>query len=171
MYQLDPNEKKTPVVLYTEDTLIHGEVITKKIVRVPILLRTEGAPKYLHLLNAQIIRPDNATNVSKFDELLTPVSELVGFHVAPNIEVELDYEEGQANRRMLPLKVAMGSFLLDSKIRISTQTELDKSLEVMRSDWLSLYDARISNAYLTQMKVTSAMILVRPEKVSFGIME
>ena len=171
MYELAENEKTTPVMIYTEDTLIHGQIVTREIVRVHILPRTEGAPNYIHLLNAQIIRPDNAAKTLKFDELFTPLSEVIGFHVAPNVELDLDYEESEENRRLMPLKVAMGSFLLNSKIRISTQTALKTSLEVTRTTWLSLYDASISNTYLAQMNVQAKMILVRPQKVSFGLVE
>ena len=171
MHELAANEKTTPVMIYTENTLIHGQVVTREIVRVHILPRTEGAPNYVHLLNAQIIRPDNAAKTLKFDELFTPLSEVIGFHVAPNIEFELDYEESEENRRLVPVKVAMGSFLLDSKIRISTQTALNTSLAVTRSAWLSLYEVNISNTYLAQMNMQAKMILVRPQKVSFGLVE
>ena len=170
MYEVAANEKMTPVMVYTEDTLIHGQIVTRDIVRVHILLRTEGAPNYLHLLNAQIIRPDNAAKTVKSDALFVPIGEVIGFHVAPNVEIDLDYEESEGNRRMLPVKVTMGSFLLDGAIRISTQTELKTSLEVSRITWLSLYNISISNTYLAQMKVQAEMILVRPEKVSFGLM-
>ena len=169
MYELKANEKATPVVVYTEDTLIHGEIVTRDIVRVNILMRTEGAPNYLHLLNAQIIHPDNATKIVKFAELFVPATEVIGFHIAPGTEVELDYDKHEENRRMQAVKVVMGSFFIDSKIRISTHTDLGTTLDVSRTAWLSLYEAQITNTYLVQMNVPAEMILIRPEKISFGL--
>ena len=169
MYELKPNEVRTPVMLYTESTLMHGEVITRDIVRVQIFPRTESVPRYLHLLNAQQIHPGTTVRTAKFDELFVPATEIIGFHVAPNIEIELDYEESEANRRMVPVRALLGTFMLESTIRISTQTAFDNSLEVTSASWLSLYDAKISNPYLTQMNIQVPMLLVRPEKISFGI--
>ena len=169
MYELKANEKATPVVVYTENTLIHGEIVTRDIVRVNILMRTEGAPNYLHLLNAQIIYPDNATKIVKFAELFVPATEAIGYHVAPGTEIELDYDKSEENRKMQPVKAAMGSFFIDSKIRISTHTDLSTTLDVSRTAWLSLYEAEITNTYLSQMKVEAKMILIRPEKILFGL--
>ena len=169
MYELKPDEKLTAVMAYTENALFHGQIVTREIVRVNILLRTEGAPGYLHLLNAQLIRPGSTPKTIKFDEFFVPTKEVIGFHVAPGEDSNLDYDETEVNRRMSAVKVVMGSFLVDSKIRISTQTDFSTSLEVSRTDWLSLYEASISNLYLSQMSVQTAMLLVRPEAVSFGV--
>lgn len=171
MYELKDNEKATPIIAYTEDTVIHGKIVTRDIVPVPILLRMEGAPNYIHLLNAEIIRPDNPTKALKFTELLAPSEELIAYHVAPNIPVDLDYEENIPNRHMVDLKVTMGSFVANCQARISTKTELTTFLEVSHSSWLSLYNGYITNTYLEAMKVSTPMFLVRPEKVAFGIIE
>src|SRR5512139_149298 len=55
MYILRPDEKTTPVMLYTKESVVRGELVTKEIVyRINIWLRTDGVPKYMHLLNAQV---------------------------------------------------------------------------------------------------------------------
>ena len=171
MYELKPNEVKTPVMLYTENSLIHGLIITRDIIRVPIFPRTESVPRYFHLLNAQQIHPADTVKTIKLNELFVPTSEVIGFHVAPNIDVELDYEETEANRRLVPVRALLGSFMLESKFRISTLTALDISLEVTKTKWLSLYEATITNPYLAQMNIQVPMFLVRPEKVAFGLLE
>ena len=170
MYELKPNEVKTPVMLYTESTLMHGEIVTRDIVRVQIFPRTESVPRYLRLLNAQQIHPGATVRTAKFDEIFIPATEAIGFHVAPNIEIDLDYDEGEASRRMVPVRALLGTFILESNMRISTQTEFDNSLEVTSASWLSLYDASITNPYLPKMNIRVPMLLVRPEKISFGIM-
>ena len=168
MYELKTNEKATPVMIYTESTLIHGKIVTKDFVRVNIFLRTEGAPNYLHLLDAHIIRLGSTVKTMKFDEIYVPIGEIVGFHVAPGIEIELDYEENEANRRMVDMKALLGSCEMSCKIRISTQSDLVNFLETTRSKWLSLYEASNTNPYLPQMKTQAPMLLVRPERTSFG---
>ena len=43
-------------MLYTQDTLVRGDVVTTPNVhRVNIWLRTDGAPKYMHILKPQVI--------------------------------------------------------------------------------------------------------------------
>ena len=171
MYELKDYEKETPVMVYTEGALYHGKVVTRDIVRVHIWLRTDAAPSYIHLLDAQMIRIEGTVTTMKFPEVYVPVNDVIAFHVAPEIEVAMDYQADEANRRMAPVKAVVDSFFIDSDLRISTQTELGASLEVTRKGWLSLYNANINNPYLPQMKVKVAFLLVRPEKVAFGIME
>jgi len=169
VYELKENEKTTPVVVYAENMLVYGKIVTKEIVRVSILLRTDSAPNYLHLVNTQIIQTDSKGKRMSFDEIFFPTKLAIGFHVAPNEEVNLDYDAKEVNRRMAPVRAIMNSFLIDGKLRISSQTEMSASLEVLRTAWLSLYDATITNTYLPAMKIETPMLLVRPEKIAFGL--
>ena len=171
MYELKDDEKITPVMLYTEDALYHGRLITRKMVRVNIFLRTEGAPTYLHLREAQIINPGNTIRTKKFDEIFVPTKSIIGFHTAPEVEIELDYEVQEKNRRMMPVTAILSSFSIYSSIRISTQAVLSSALDIIRMEWFSLYDAKITNPYLPQMNVQVPMLIMRPEKVSLGLME
>jgi hypothetical protein len=171
MYTLQENEKTTPVVAYTENSFIYGDLVTTKVVRVNIWLRTDSAPKYLHLLHAQVSRMSGSVKTLKFEEIFFPVNDLIGFHLAPGVESPLDYEEGEANRRMLPVQALVGAFTIRASARISTQTEFKTALEVSRSSWFSLYDATISSPYLPQMKMQVPMLIVRPEHAAFSLME
>ena len=166
MYQLQENEITTPLVAYTENSFVYGDLVSTKAVRVNIWLRTDSAPKYLHLLNAQVSRMSGAVKTMKFEQLFLPQHEIIAYHLAPGIDSPLDYEEGEANRRMAPVRALVGSFVMDALIRLSTQTELRTALEVMRSTWLSLYEATISTPYLPQMKMKVPMLLARPECIS-----
>jgi len=173
MYILRPDEKTTPVMIYTHDSLVRGEVVTKQnVMRVNIWLRTDGAPKYLHILKPQVIVFDGTpVKPMSYSELYFPTSQAIGFHTLPPTEELLDYEEGEANRTMQPVDVLVGSFVMKGNIRISTQTELSQSLEVARLAWMSLYDVNIMNPYLPQMPpLFVPMALVNPEHVAFGVM-
>ena len=172
MYMLRPDEKTTPVMLYTQDTLVRGDVVTKQnVLRVNIWLRTDGVPKYMHILKPQVI-VFSGTPVKPlaFSEIYFPVSQLIGFHLLPPANEALDYDESEANRMMQDVQVLMGSFVVKGKIRISTHTELGTSLEVARISWMSLYDIEITNPYLPQMPpVRVPMMLVNPTHVAFGV--
>ncbi len=173
MYVLRPDEKTTPVMIYTQDTLVRGEVVTKQnILRVNIWLRTDGAPKYMHILKPQVI-VFGGTPVKplSYSELYFPTSQLIAFHTLPPTQEPLDYEADEANRMMQAVDVLAGGFIMKGNVRISTQTELSQSLEVARLAWMSLYDVNIMNPYLPQMPpMFIPMVLVNPEHVAFGVM-
>ena len=172
MYVLRPDEKTTPVMLYSRDKLVRGEVVTKQtVLRMNIWLRTDGAPKYLHILKPHVI-VFGGTPVKPltFSEIYFPNSELIGFHTLPPVDEPLDYEPDEANRMMHEVQVLMGTFVVKGKIRISTQTELAASLEVASHSWLSFYDVEIVNPYLPQMPPMHVpMMLVNPEHIAFAI--
>jgi len=172
MYILRPDEKTTPVMLYTHEAIVRGELITKEIVhRVNIWLRTDGVPKYLHLLKAQVVIFGGGTGKTlSYPEIFFPSTELIAFHVLPPVEEPLDYDPDEANRTMETVDVLVGTFIMKGNIRISTQTEIGVSLEVARVSWMSLYDAVITNPYLPQMPTLSVpLVLVNPAHIAFGL--
>ena len=173
MYVLRPDEKTTPVMIYTQDTLVRGEVVTKQsVLRVNIWLRTDGAPKYMHILKPQVI-VFGGTPVKplSYSEIYFPTSQAIGFHILPPADESVDYDAGEANRMMQAVDALVGTFIMKGNIRISTQTELAQSLEVARQSWMSLYDVNITNPYLPQMPpLFVPMVLVNPEHVAFGSM-
>lgn len=172
MYVLRPDEKITPVMLYTHDTMVRGEAVSKQNVpRMNIWLRTDGAPKYMHLLKPQVIVFGGAPlRPLTFAELFFPTARLIAYHTLPPTDEPLDYDPDEGNRVMQEVEVLIGTFVVRGKIRISAQTELATSLEVARVSWMSVYEAEIANPYLPQMPVIKTpMMLVNPERVAFGL--
>jgi len=172
MYVLKPDEKTTPVMLYSQDKLVRGEVVTKEtVMRMNIWLRTDGAPNYLHILKPHVI-VFGGTPVKSltFSEIFFPNSQLIGFHTLPPVDEPLDYDTDEANRMMQDVQVLMGTFVVKGKLRISTQTELYSSLEVARVSWLSLYDVEIVNPFVPQMPPMHVpMMLINPVHVAFSL--
>ena len=172
MYILRPDEKTTPVMLYTHDTMVRGEAVSRQsVVRVNIWLRTDGAPKFMHILKPQVI-VFGGTPVKplSFPEIYFPTSDLIAFHTLPPTDEPLDYDPNEANRVMQDVQILAGTFVIKGQVRISAQTELAVSLEVARVSWLSIYDVEIINPYLPQMPpMKLPMILVNPERVAFGV--
>ena len=171
MYTPSSDEKLTPVMLYTQDTLVRGDVVTKQnVLRVNIWLRTEGAPKYLHILKPQVlVFGGSPVKPLSYSEIYYPTTQLIGFHTLLPTDEPLDYDPNEMNRMMQPVDVMVGTFVMKGKIRISTQTEVGTSLEVARISWMSLYDVEIMNPYLPQMPALHVpMALVNPTHVAFA---
>jgi hypothetical protein len=173
MYILRPDEKTTPVMCYTQDAVVRGDVVTKEnVLRVNIWLRTDGVPRYLHILKAQVLMfAGPPIKPLSYSELYFPTSQVIAFHTLPPTDEPLDYDPEEANRMMEEVEVLVGTFMMKGKIRISTQTELPVSLEMARVAWMSLYDAEITNPFLPQMPgLRVPMALVNPSYVAFGVM-
>jgi hypothetical protein len=172
MSPLLPDEKTTPVMVYTQNQLIRGEVVTKQGIRVSIWLRTEGAPEYLHLLKPQVITLNSTPpRVLNLAEIYVPTVQVVCFHMTPPEHDPMDYDETEKNRIMQPVVVQVGTFLLNGYLRISTQVDLGTSISSnVRVSWFSLYNIKVSNPNLPQMgEMPVPMLLVRPTQVSFGV--
>lgn len=160
-------------MLYTQDTLVSGEVVTKQaVLRVNIWLRSDGAPKYMHILKPHIVLFDRgpAPIALTYSELYFPVSQLIAFHTMPPTDEPLDYDPTEENRMMQEVQVLVGTFVMKGKIRVSTQTEVVQSLEIVGAALVSLYDVEIANLHVSQMPVVQTpMVLLNPSHVAFAV--
>jgi hypothetical protein len=172
MYVLRPDEKTAPVMLYAKNSVIRGDAVVKQNTpRVNIWLRTDGAPRYIHILKPQVLvfggSPPKALSYS---EVYFPTSETIAFHPLPPLEEPLDYDPGEADREMDVVELMVGTFVMKGTIRISTHMEVATTLESARVSWMSVYDVWISNPYLPQMPALQVpMVLVNPGHITFGI--
>jgi hypothetical protein len=172
MYTLKPDEKTTPVMLYSQQSVVRGELVTKQsVLRVNIWLRTEGAPKYIHILKPQIlVFGGGPAKALSYSEIFFPASEAIAFHTLPPTDEALDYDPNEANRIMEPIDLLVGTFIMKGRLRISTQTEISTSLEMTRVPWLSVYEVSISNPHLPQMATLQVpMVLISPSRVVFAV--
>ncbi|MCC6300779.1 MAG: hypothetical protein IT314_15950 [Anaerolineales bacterium] len=173
MYILKPDEKTTPVMMYTQDSLVSGEAVTRQsIARVSIWLRSDGAPKYIHVLKPHVVvfGRETAPITLTYSEIYFPTPQLIAFHTMPPTDEPLDYDLSEANRMMQAVNVLVGTFMMKGKIRISTQTEVVQNLEVAGTAWMSLYDVEVSNLYVSQMPVLQTpMVLLNPSRVAFAV--
>jgi hypothetical protein len=170
MRALTPDEKLVTVMVYTRNMLVRGDLIARESMRVSIWLRTQGVPNYIHLMNAQSLVFGGGTPRSlSYSEIYIPVEEVICFHMAPPAADPLDYDTSETNRAIASVTALVGTFTIKAKIRYSSQIELGASLDVMRTSWLSLYEAEITNPYIPQFNVQVPMLLVSAKTVSFGI--
>jgi hypothetical protein len=171
MYILRPDEKTSLVMLYTMHNVVRGEAVVKQnIPRVNIWLRTDGVPRYIHILKPQVLVFGGSPVKSlTYSELYFPTSQVIAFHTLPPTEEALDYDATEADRRMEEVDLMVGTFVMNGKIRISTHTEVDTTLESARVSWISVYEVSITNPYLPQMPALQVpMVLVNPSYVAFG---
>jgi len=170
MTTLASDEKSTLVMVYTQNALIRGEVVTKENVRVSIWLRTDAAPHYFHLLNAHMLFfGTNPAKSSNHAEIYVPITSTIGFHITPPTQEPLDYEEGEKNRAIQLVSAGVGSFVFKGKVRYSAQSGLNSSLEMVHG-WLSMYETEITNPSLPQMPaILVPMLLVNPGQVTFAL--
>jgi len=170
MRELAPDEKSSTVFVYTQTSLIRGDIILRESARVSIWLRTQGVPNFIHIFKANIIQlAGSPPRTYTKEEVFVPTSEVIGFHLSPPAHDPLDYDSSEANRRMLPIQALAGSFEIKSLLRVSTATDIAASLDVMNTTWMSLYDAEITNPYVPQLNLSVPMLLVRPNKVTIGL--
>jgi len=170
MRALASHEKLFTVMVYTHNMLVRGELIAPEGVRVSMWLRNQDLSNYLHLANPQIILfGSGAPKSITYSEAYVPTSQIQGFHLAPPAADPLDYDGQEANRAMAAVTVLAGTFLIQAKNRISSQTDLGASLDVIRTPWLSLYEAAITNPFLPQFNLQVPMLLVSSNLVSFWV--
>jgi hypothetical protein len=170
MRALGPDEKLVMVMVYTQNMLVRGELIAPEGVRVTMWLRNQDLSNYIHLVNPQIIMfGSGAPKSITYSETYVPSSQIVGFHLAPPATDPVDYDPNEENRAMGSVTALAGTFMIKGKIRISSQTDLEASLDVIRTPWLSMYEAEITNPYLPQFNLQVPMLLVSSNAVSFGV--
>jgi hypothetical protein len=171
MYELAPDEKRTTIMVYSRNKLIHGDLITRQTVKVSILPRMQAFANYLHFLDTQVwLFGGGDPRVLKYSEYFFPMDRMIGLHIAPPDCDPPDFTAGLANRTMTEISMILGVFVVKGQIRISTQVPLAGNLELAHKNWLSVYEADISSPFLPQMPVIHVpFILVKPAEGSFGV--
>jgi hypothetical protein len=157
-YQIEAGEKITPVMIYTQTQFVLGDVVTKEAIRVSTWLRSAAAPKYIYVRDVQLLTFGGAAapKPQSFHAILMPTRLVIAFHIKPPAHDSLDYDPTEANRKMDPTTALVGSFQFNGTIRMSTQTSLDKFLDVAKDTYTSMYEIEITNPMLPQMGVIKA---------------
>jgi hypothetical protein len=163
------DEKITAVMAYTASSLILANVITKKVIRISTWLRTPMVPQFMSLHSAQIIDLSSGGKPNHYDALYLPASSVIAFHMRPPASDPLDYEPNEPMRKMEPASALVGSFRFDGTIRMSTQTDLERYLDVTKETFTAMYDATVSPISTTGMKPFQIpYVLFRRDLVAFA---
>ena len=164
------DEKSVMVMVYTQNTLVRGQLIAPEGVHVSLWLRNQDISNYVHLVNPEMLMfGSSAPKSITYSEMYVPTRQIIAFHLAPPEADPPDYDPNEPNRSMATITALAGTFLIKAKIWVSSQTDLGASLDVIRTPWLSLYEAHITNPYMTQFNLLVQMLLVSSNAVSFGV--
>ena len=171
MTNLSPDEKSTLVMVYTQNMLARGEVVTKQGVRVSTWLRTQGVPEYIHVFKPTVLHfGSGVVKALTYAEVYLPVSTVIAFHLVPPVTEALDYAADEMNRIMVPVTALPGTFQFKGYFRIATKATLSNSIELAHSDWSSIYNVDVTNPSMPQMQpIHVPMILMNPKQVSLAI--
>jgi len=164
-------EKVTAVMIYTQNLFIWGNVATKEAIRVSTWLRSSSAPRYIYLHEARVITfgSGNAPRQQAFEELLIPTLQVMAFHIKPPAQDPLDFDPKETMRKMEPVTAVVGNFTLDGFVRMSTQTTLDRYLDVAKEAFTGIYDVDIHQPSQPNTGVMRVpYVLVRSEGVIFS---
>lgn len=170
-YTLGADEKAVKVMVYTTTSLYWGEVVVKELIRVNTWLRTNAAPDRITLYNAHGIVTTSPTNAKPcmYPELNIAVPQIIAFHIMPPGKEPVDYDPSEPNRRMEPVSALLSTFQVKGFLRLSTNADLKRYLEVTRETFTALYDAEITNQVVPNLgPINTAYILVRQETTSFA---
>jgi hypothetical protein len=151
-YTLGPEEKATPLMVYTQHHLSWGELVSKELVRVSTWLRTPTAPNYLTLRDAQVLYAAGSAVAVPCRELYIPAQEVLAYHMLPPAADPPDYDPQEPNRKLEPVTVLLGAFRFDGHLRMASSVDLGRFLDVMSEKWTSFYEVTISLPQRPNMK-------------------
>jgi len=163
--------KATPVMAYTQTQFIWGEVISVEAIRVSTWLRTQAVPKFIRFLDAQVLNFGTGGNMKPlhYRDFFLPSAHVLAFHLKPPLQDPLDYDPNEPMRKMEPVTALVGNFRFDGYLRMSTQTNLERFLEVAKEAFVSMYDIQISNLALPALAgLRTPFCLLKMEGVSFS---
>ncbi|MEW6094118.1 MAG: hypothetical protein AB1531_09160 [Chloroflexota bacterium] len=171
MYKLAPDEKTTLVMIYTQNAMLRAEAVVKSaLARVSTWLRTQGAPEYLHLVNAQmLVFSVSPVKSYQYAEYFLPISQVIAFHLAPPAADPMDYDQHEINRLMQPVMLHVGTFVFKGILRIAGNSTVGGQLEAAHSPWISIYNISVSNPNMPSLQYQVPMALFSPGKVLIGM--
>lgn len=169
---LGDDEKSTPVMVYSPNGLAWGHLTTKGTILPERILTGSTVPDFITLYNGQTIiaQGNTLSKPDKYTEIHIPYDEIIGFHLMPPQEAQLDYDPSEPNRIMTPVTVHVGAFHFHADYRISTQTTVQTMLDVTKADFIPIYDVEIYHPGNPNMKsIHVNFALVRRQSTLFGI--
>ena len=171
MATLSPDDKSTLVMVYTQNTLVRGEVVTKQGVRVSTWLRTQGVPEYIHLFKPNVLHfGSEIVKPLTYKEIYVPVATVIAFHLVPPASEPLDFDDSETNRIMVPVTTLAGPFHFKGYMRISSKAELNTSIELAHSAWSSIYNVDVTSPSMPQMQTIHLnLVLISPKQVSLAV--
>lgn len=159
---IGPDDKTIPVMIYSPQRIIWGNIISRKTIRVSTWLKTEMAPNFLTITDAQIMLYGAGQSIGKITLPLIHVQkeQIIAYHILPPGD-ESPYYDNAPNRKMEPVTIIAGIFRFDGSLRMAEQSDLFTYLNVQKGHFLSIYDVTMTCPLLpslTGIRIPFAMI-------------
>lgn len=140
-YTLAPDEKSTPVMIGTADTLMWGDLVTKQAVRVNAYLNTL-AEDYVPLRDVKILflAPKEQMAPTERSSVHVRQDEILIFLVMHD---EDPLPEETPTRRYEPIEAIIGSFQIEGSILKAPISNVQNMLLVSKATYLPIYSATI----------------------------
>ncbi len=167
-YTLAPDEKANQVMVGTQDTLIWGDLITKKPVRIDVYLNTM-AEEFVCLRDVQILflAPEQRMPPVERRELLVKQEEILTFFAMDNPD---PLPEETDTRHYVPVEMFVGSYQIEGKIMKAPVSTLQNMLLVTRSVYLPIYEATVRHMAKPWLgSFSSNAVHVRRERMSVAV--
>lgn len=162
--------KVTPVMIYTHQSLIWGKVATRPAIRVSIWLQTEMAPLYMRLMDTQILLMSAVSQPQsfKYSAISVHTHQINAYHILPPVDEAPYYDPDEPNRKMESVAAIVGNIWFEGQLRMSEQTNMDSYLNVSKSDFMPLFDVKVSCPLLPSIREISApLVLIRQTEAIF----
>ena len=170
-FQPDQDEKLTPVMIYTAHKLIWGKALSKQLIHVSYWLMSDMAPNYITLVDAQVLifGAGQTTATLKIPFLNIQTSQINAYHILPPADESPYFGADEPNRKMEPVTVLSSIFRFDASIRMATQSNLYRFLNVTKEEFIPLFDILMTSPVLPAIKgVKSPFALVRQSTAAFS---
>ena len=171
--QITDDDKLTPAMFYTSNSMIWGKVLSKKPIRVSTWLLTDMAPNYLTIYDAQVLLVGGQKPVSlKFPALYLQTHNINAYHLIPPASEPPDYDPDEPNRKMVPTTALVGAFRFDGFTRMASFSTAENYLAAAKAEFVTIYDARMTCPLVPSIKgVQTPMVLLRQYRVMFAMSE
>lgn len=171
--QIGDNDKLTATMFYTTNSMIWGQVLSKKPIRVSTWLLTDMAPNYLTIYDAQALIIGGHKPVSlKFPVLHLQIFNVNAYHLIPPASEPPDYDPDEPNRKMVPTTAIIEHFRFDGFTRMAAFSNANNYLAAAKAEFVPIYDARMTCPLVPSIKgVQTPMVLLRQHRVMFAMEE
>ena len=167
-YRLAADEKANQVMVGTQDTLIWGDLVTKKPVRISVYLNTM-AEEFVALRDARILflAPEQKVPPVERPEFLIKQEEILTFFALDDPE---PIPEETETRHYVPVELFVGSYQIEGKIMKAPVSTLHNMLMVTRSVFLPIYEATVHHVAKPWLGTfTSSVVHIRRERMNVAM--
>jgi len=165
------DDKLTPTMIYTPQKMFWGQLMSKKVIRVSTWLQSDMAPKYIDLMDVQVMMfgAGQATKIFKFPIIHVETNQILAYHILPPTDESPYFDPDEPNRKMQAVTTIVGVFRFDCSIRIAEQSNLKNYLGVQKGDFLPIFDATMTCPLLPSIKgIQTPFVLVRQNAAFFA---